>query len=161
MEEMIADLRQVVREAGGLDRLFSSSENPQVPLVQPRRQGLLLTTGRWIQARVALIMFVVLAIALVALAITLYYSSHRSEPHPLAPIKSIAVLPFKPLLAEGRDEALEMGMADTLISKLSNIREVSVRPLSAVRKYTSLDQDAAAARNYFRTMTTSAGSGPL
>jgi len=147
MPEMIADLRQVVREAGGLDSLFNSSDNLQVvvPVVQPRSQGLLRTTGRWIQARVAAILFVFVAILLAGLALTLYYSSHRSEPKPLAPIKSIAVLPFKPLLAEGRDEALEMGMADTLISKLSNIRQVSVRPLSAVRKYTSLDQDAAAA----------------
>ncbi|MFL6212054.1 MAG: tetratricopeptide repeat protein [Pyrinomonadaceae bacterium] len=59
-----------------------------------------------------------------------------------APIKSIAVLPFKPLVAENRDEALEMGMADTLISRLGNNREIVVRPLSSVRKFGSLEQDA-------------------
>jgi serine/threonine-protein kinase len=60
-------------------------------------------------------------------------------------IRSIAVLPFKPLVGENRDETLELGMADTLITKLSNIRQVDVRPISAVRKYTGLEQDALAA----------------
>jgi serine/threonine-protein kinase len=62
-----------------------------------------------------------------------------------APVKSIAVLPFKPLVAESRDESLEMGMADTLIARLSNISEISVRPISAVRKYSGIEQDALAA----------------
>ena len=60
-------------------------------------------------------------------------------------IKSIAVLPFKPLVADKRDETLEMGMADTLITKLSNIRRLDLRPISAVRKYSGLEQDAIAA----------------
>jgi TolB-like protein/Flp pilus assembly protein TadD len=60
-------------------------------------------------------------------------------------IKSIAVLPFKPLVSDKRDEPLEMGMADTLIARLSNIREIDVRPISAVRRYAALEQDALAA----------------
>jgi serine/threonine-protein kinase len=60
-------------------------------------------------------------------------------------IKSIAVLPFKSLVSENRDESLEMGMADTLIAKLSNIREIRIRPISSVRKYAGIDQDAVAA----------------
>jgi DNA-binding winged helix-turn-helix (wHTH) protein/TolB-like protein/tetratricopeptide (TPR) repeat protein len=59
-----------------------------------------------------------------------------------ARIKSIAVLPFRSLVAENRDEALEVGMADTLISRLGNNREVVVRPLSAVRKFDNPEQDA-------------------
>ena len=59
-----------------------------------------------------------------------------------ASIKSVAVLPFKPLVAENRDEALEIGMADTLISRLGNNRQLVVRPLSSVRKFGSLEQDA-------------------
>ena len=59
-----------------------------------------------------------------------------------APIRTIAVLPFKPLVVENRNEALEFGMADTLISKLSGSDEVVVRPLSASRRFTSLDQDS-------------------
>lgn len=62
-----------------------------------------------------------------------------------APIKSIAVLPFKPLDTGNRDQSLELGMADTLITRLSGLKEVVVRPTSAVRKYDGLEQDAIAA----------------
>ena len=58
-----------------------------------------------------------------------------------APIKSIAVLPFKPLVLENRNEALELGMADTLISKLSDGEQLSVLPLSSIRRYNSIEQD--------------------
>lgn len=60
-------------------------------------------------------------------------------------IRSIAVLPFRPLVATARDEALEMGIAETLITTLSYVREVVVRPMSAVRRYAALEQDAIAA----------------
>jgi DNA-binding winged helix-turn-helix (wHTH) protein/tetratricopeptide (TPR) repeat protein len=56
--------------------------------------------------------------------------------------KTIAVLPFISLVVEERDEALELGMADALISKLSESEEITVRPLSAVRRYDSPDQDS-------------------
>jgi serine/threonine-protein kinase len=59
-----------------------------------------------------------------------------------APIRTVAVLPFKPLVAEGRDQTLELGMADALISKLSGGEEIFVRPLSAVRRYDSVEQDS-------------------
>ena len=57
-------------------------------------------------------------------------------------VRSLAVLPFQPLIAGIRDSALELGMADTLIARLSG-REISVRPIGSVRKY--LDHDPAAA----------------
>lgn len=60
-------------------------------------------------------------------------------------IRAIAVLPFKPLVANDRDESLEMGMADTLIIRLGNLHQIIVRPVSAVRKYADLHQDAVAA----------------
>jgi TolB-like protein/Tfp pilus assembly protein PilF len=58
---------------------------------------------------------------------------------------AIAVLPFKPISAEGRDEYLELGIADALITRLSDINQVVVRPTSSVRKYTDLEQDPVAA----------------
>jgi TolB-like protein/DNA-binding winged helix-turn-helix (wHTH) protein/Flp pilus assembly protein TadD len=53
----------------------------------------------------------------------------------LGPVKTIAVLPFKPLSADSRNESLEMGMTETLITHLSNLRQLVVRPMGAVRKY--------------------------
>ena len=57
------------------------------------------------------------------------------------PIKTIAVLPFKPLVLENRHEDLEVGLADALIAKLSGSESIVVRPLSAIRRYNSLEQD--------------------
>jgi len=74
------------------------------------------------------------------------FTKFRAEtPTKDTPISTIAVLPFKPLVAENRDEVLEMGMTDTLISRLGNNREIIVRPLSSVRKFGNLEQDALAA----------------
>ena len=64
--------------------------------------------------------------------------------------KRLAVLPFKPLLPENRDQVLELGMADTLITKLSNSRAVIVASLPSVRKYGGLEQDPVAAGRELR-----------
>jgi DNA-binding winged helix-turn-helix (wHTH) protein/TolB-like protein len=80
-------------------------------------------------------------LAVIGLAIAgVYLWTSRTAPG--SEMKSIAVLPFKPVAADVRDESLEMGIADTLITKLSNIRNLTVRPMSAVRKYSGLEQDA-------------------
>ncbi|HEY8224417.1 MAG TPA: winged helix-turn-helix domain-containing protein [Pyrinomonadaceae bacterium] len=79
-------------------------------------------------------------IVLIAVAGWLFFRPNRAEVSPTT-IQSIAVLPFKPLNTDSRDESLEMGMAETLIARLSNLKHVVVRPMSAVRKYTDLQQD--------------------
>ena len=61
-----------------------------------------------------------------------------------SPPKTIAVLPFKSLGAESRNEALELGMADSLIAKLGS-GEIIVRPLGSVSRFAALEQDALAA----------------
>ena len=84
-------------------------------------------------------------VMLVALTGAGYYFGTRRPALPAGSpeaITSIAVLPFKPLVAEGRDASLELGMTDSLIMKLGSLRQVTVRPLSAVRGYTDLAQDA-------------------
>ena len=87
-----------------------------------------------------------LGLAAVALLLVLGFTFYRYlAPASKPPVRSIAVLPFKPLVPDSRNESLELGMADTLIAKLSNLREVTVRPITAVRKYSGLEQDAVAA----------------
>ncbi|HEX8180689.1 MAG TPA: winged helix-turn-helix domain-containing protein, partial [Pyrinomonadaceae bacterium] len=56
-------------------------------------------------------------------------------------IKSIAVLPFKPLGAESNDELLGLGMADATIIKLSKLPQLSVLPTSAIYKYTGREHE--------------------
>ena len=77
----------------------------------------------------------------------LYLWRENTKPPSDFAIKTLAVLPFKSLVAEQRNEALELGMAETLIAELSGGEEITVRPLSSVRKYASLEQDSLLAAN--------------
>jgi DNA-binding winged helix-turn-helix (wHTH) protein/TolB-like protein/Tfp pilus assembly protein PilF len=56
-------------------------------------------------------------------------------------LKSIAVLPVKPIGAESTNEYLSIGLADALITRLGNVEQLIVRPTSAVRRYTDANQD--------------------
>jgi DNA-binding winged helix-turn-helix (wHTH) protein/TolB-like protein/Tfp pilus assembly protein PilF len=53
----------------------------------------------------------------------------------------LVVLPFQPMVAGAPDEYLELGMADAVIGKLAHVRQIVVRPTSAVRRYTAPDRD--------------------
>lgn len=68
-----------------------------------------------------------------------------AAPAPQAAPPALAVLPFKPLLDEGRDPLLEVGMAESLIARLSTLPGIAVRSISSVRAYAGPDQDPALA----------------
>ncbi len=72
----------------------------------------------------------------------LFYWQTRRKTGPLADIKAIAVLPFKPLGQAERNDYIGLGMSDDLITRLSNIRQITVRPTSAMRRYLSQEKDA-------------------
>jgi DNA-binding winged helix-turn-helix (wHTH) protein/TolB-like protein/Flp pilus assembly protein TadD len=92
----------------------------------PRRVGVLLGA--------ALLLLFVLVVTQLAL---------WRQDRPVA--ESMAVLPFKPLQVEAANPALELGMADTLITHLSRVPNLRVSPLSAVRPFGAADQDPLAA----------------
>ncbi|MFZ1702154.1 MAG: winged helix-turn-helix domain-containing protein [Pyrinomonadaceae bacterium] len=54
---------------------------------------------------------------------------------PNAPVRAVAVLPFSHIGGGDRNEMLNFGITDTLITRLSKIREVAVRPTSSVWRY--------------------------
>lgn len=61
---------------------------------------------------------------------------------PVAPKATrLAVLPFKPLAAASRDKPLELGMADSLIARLSTVPGLAVRSIGSVRHYENVSRD--------------------
>ena len=64
-----------------------------------------------------------------------------SNAHDAAQLSTLAVLPFKPLVSDARDELLEVGMADSLIARLSTVSGLVVRSIGSVRRYAGADQD--------------------
>jgi TolB-like protein len=61
---------------------------------------------------------------------------------PVGEIRSLAVLPLKFTGGQQSDDVLGIGMADTIITKVSQSNTLIVRPISAVRKFTTADVDA-------------------
>jgi serine/threonine protein kinase/TolB-like protein/tetratricopeptide (TPR) repeat protein len=60
-------------------------------------------------------------------------------------IDSVAVLPFEPLGQDRNDELLGLGMADAVIGRMSNLKQLVVLPTSAVSKYKGPASDSLAA----------------
>jgi DNA-binding winged helix-turn-helix (wHTH) protein/TolB-like protein len=56
-------------------------------------------------------------------------------------INSIAILPFQTLNDETKDNGLELGLTESLINRLSRLKNVSVRPISTVKEYTQENRD--------------------
>ncbi len=83
--------------------------------------------------------------ALLGLIGAVYYYTHAKSADDRLKIRSIAVLPFKPLVEGSRDESLEMGMCDALITRLSAINQLVVRPTSSVVRYNKLGLDSLSA----------------
>lgn len=75
--------------------------------------------------------FLLLAIVVLAISLWQWRTNRATGYQP----KSIAILPFKPLLQNESDQRLGIGMADALIMKLSNQQRLQVKPTSAIIKY--------------------------
>jgi TolB-like protein/tRNA A-37 threonylcarbamoyl transferase component Bud32 len=63
-------------------------------------------------------------------------------PAALPPLRTIAILPLKPLASDISENYLGLGIADALITRLSGRSGLAVRPTSAVRRFADLQTDA-------------------
>jgi len=82
----------------------------------------------------------------VAIAIVALYFMPAGSRQPASVARpTLAILPFKPLLPAERNESLELGMAESLISSLGQHSPQAISPLSSVRRFAALDKDAIAA----------------
>lgn len=80
--------------------------------------------------------------ALSAVLILASRSTVVSAPTSLQPVRSIAVLPFDSSGADRGDEYLGLGLTDVVISRLSNVRQLVIRPTSAIRQYAGQHVDS-------------------
>jgi serine/threonine-protein kinase len=81
-------------------------------------------------------------------------------------IRTLAILPFQVLGQAADADALELGVADDLITRLSSISGLTVRPIATVRKYHGTPVDPARAAKELQvdailegTLQASGGSG--
>jgi len=128
-EEELVDPQHEVHSKDALKR---DTESP-IPLLKQR--GFALT---W-QVLLPGLLIVVIAF------LVYFLVSAKSKPSGgAAAVRSIAVLPFKILGTQDADENFGLGLADALITRLGSLKEITVRPTSAVQKFTADDRDPVA-----------------
>ena len=149
----IAPVREVGRTLGlgamsayvdVAERTVTTPDAP--PPFQPMHRGATTEPARWRFTRPAVIAWVIVAaVALAAFGWMARNARSDRTPPGTSGSRTLAVLPFKPLVAADRDEWLEWGLAETLITRFSGVPGIVVRPISATRPFASLDQDPTAA----------------
>ena len=77
-----------------------------------------------------------LGITLAGLLSDLFIAGRTKPSNEGAEIKTMAVLPFRTLGPKPDDDYLGLGLADALITRLGRMHELTIRPISAVQKFT-------------------------
>lgn len=88
-----------------------------------------------IRSRTILLGAVVLSVILLGAVAVLFWDRRPPSTAPTPQVRSIAVLPFKVLGETADDEYLRIGLADAVVTKLTGLKKVFVRPTNAVRAY--------------------------
>lgn len=84
--------------------------------------------------------FIILILSSLAFAGYWFFSNQSNVAETPSEVRTIAILPFKPLNINEEDQSLGLGMADALIIKLGQLNNVNVRPTSHIRRFTDQSQ---------------------
>jgi len=140
VREVVVDVPRLVVEKQTVGRIVIDE---QISFGRTRVGGAavpLPSAGKSLKAMAAAsLVVVILAVGLLA-----YLRPWKSAPPAGTPsnISSIAVLPFKVIDSQNRNPHEGLGLADILITRLSNLNRITVRPASAVTSFENAQQDA-------------------
>lgn len=81
-----------------------------------------------------------IGVALIAAVVAFVVFRPANAP-PTVAVSSVAVLPFHAIVREQSNPALELGMAEAIIARLSELPGITVRPLGTVSGHTSAAED--------------------
>ena len=110
-----------------------AESEPATPLLPVRKRS-------WLQSHTALAVAALLVLALGGLI--LWQVRRNQLKTSVGEIKTLAVLPFRSQIPESQNDYLGLGIANEIITKMSQTGALNVRPTSAVRKYTNQEVDA-------------------
>ncbi|HTJ19313.1 MAG TPA: winged helix-turn-helix domain-containing protein [Steroidobacteraceae bacterium] len=151
LTQNVSTLRQALGEARGENRYIATVARRGYRFVAKvtRRDAAMepsVAAPPAAARRPRLLLVAAAAVSIVVIAAIIFFAS-ATRPRETAPLaaRTLAILPFKPLLPAERNESLELGMAESLISHLSQPGRQAISPLSSVRRYGALDQDPIAA----------------
>ncbi len=81
------------------------------------------------------------ALGLAALLLLFWITRNAYLTGVSANTQSLAVLPFRMINPESGDDYLGPGISDSIVTTMANIKQLTVRPITASLKYTSAGQD--------------------
>ncbi|MEJ7578461.1 MAG: serine/threonine-protein kinase, partial [Pyrinomonadaceae bacterium] len=154
MKDLLADLKELKENLAFDEKLERSASlnNNATAILQATTGDVNKQTAETnysfpqkIEGHKSLAAFAVIALLVGAIGLGYYFLYGGKMSSGTGGKKSIAVLPLKPINTANRDEIYEIGIADSLIYKLSSMKGFVVRPLSATRKYADIGQDPIAA----------------
>lgn len=148
LTQNVSTLRQMLGEARGENRYIATVARKGYRFVAQvtRRDGQIAPPGIRTRRRILLLAAgaaVPITFGLIATLALRVIETRQREAAPIA--RTLAILPFKPLLPAERNQSLELGMAESLIAHLGQQGRQAISPLSSVRRYGALDQDPIAA----------------
>jgi TolB-like protein/Flp pilus assembly protein TadD len=135
-KDLLIDLKNLKQE---LEHEKARSEAPGVKVVPPSSKS---------RSSPLRVLAAVVLVALAA-AIVIYLFRGRIWPNPTNSAEPItlAVLPFYPLNAAEEIGFLSTGLPDGIITRLANVRQIRVRPTSAILRYENQKVSAQTAGN--------------
>jgi TolB-like protein/tetratricopeptide (TPR) repeat protein len=135
--DLVTALEEIAKTGPHSDLASMDGANPR--LLLPRiiiARGQHATTPRPARATLWVAVFLTLA-AVVAAAGWIY--RRAGAPAPTGATATVAILPFRTLPDSADSQLLELGLADVFISRLSQLPDVRVLPLSATERLRSTD----------------------
>ncbi|PYS87133.1 MAG: hypothetical protein DMF62_13455 [Acidobacteria bacterium] len=111
------------------------AERPSLEAPEPADLSDKIPGKRFSLSRNRLLLILLLA-ALTAIIVGLTIFLRPQGTAPNSPVRSVAVLPFRPIGDESANDKLGLGMADAIITNLSKLRQIPVRPTSSVVRFT-------------------------
>jgi eukaryotic-like serine/threonine-protein kinase len=125
--EVRADLKRLKRDSESGRTLAATGAVPAFP--SPAKRSLILLAA---------------AVALVVIGAAVWLAARRTpvRPSPGSPAQiSLAVLPFQSLGADKSADFLRLALPDEIVTTLSRVPSLAIRPFAAVRKYDKADTD--------------------
>ncbi len=135
-QEQVECLRVVIEEEGE-----DGTSGGKKLLPSPAPAGSFLPGRSQYPSRALALVITLGVIVLSAVAFFVYRRVDNQSHYQIAQVRSIAVLPFRSVSGQERDEALELGVADAIITRLSNVKQINVRVPGAVFKYAGQSAD--------------------
>jgi serine/threonine-protein kinase len=138
-DERFSSMREVIAELSKLKDQGSTDGNLKRQVVISAALPIRWPVWKRRRTIVSMAAFVMVGLVITAIWLLTRKDRGRTAGATVTQIKSLAVLPFKTLNQQQDEDYLGVGMTDVMITRLSNLNELAVRPTSSVMRYRSQD----------------------